>query len=208
MKHSENFDPKRRLLITKTIPACALTLLGLNKLRGGSTENGRYCQQDVHKFDRIDGREFTHRQVGAMQSFLGIMILKELEEEMGKAEVIRFLKKFSTKINLQRGKAQAERATDLNLQSYVSQFKNSEIFKNLLTFDIIHDTDKAFEIKVTECLPAETYRSQNAADIGYAAICWGDYAWAQGFNPKIKLVRDKTLMQGDAFCNHRYIWTG
>jgi hypothetical protein len=30
----------------------------------------------------------------------------------------------------------------------------------------------------------------------------------KGFNPKIKLVRDKTLMQGHEYCNHRYIWTG
>ena len=30
----------------------------------------------------------------------------------------------------------------------------------------------------------------------------------EDFNPKIKLVRDKTLMQGNNYCNHRYIWQG
>jgi len=39
-------------------------------------------------------------------------------------------------------------------------------------------------------------------------VCHGDYAWAEGFNPDIKLVRDKTLMQGDSICNHRYVWQG
>jgi hypothetical protein len=50
--------------------------------------------------------------------------------------------------------------------------------------------------------------AKKAGDIGYAMVCWGDYAWAEGFNPKIKLVRDKTLMEGHDRCNHRYIWTG
>ena len=66
----------------------------------------------------------------------------------------------------------------------------------------------AFEMKVAECLTASTFLAQNAGDIGYALVCWGDYAWAEGYNPKIKLVRDKTLMEGHAYCNHRYIWTG
>ena len=42
--------------------------------------------------------------------------------------------------------------------------------------------------------------------IGHAHVCYGDYAWARGFNPKIKMVRDKTLMQGHEYCNHRYIF--
>ena len=77
-----------------------------------------------------------------------------------------------------------------------------------MTFDIVEDTDTAFEMKVTECLTASTFLSLDAGYIGYAGVCWGDYAWAEGFNPKIKLIRDKTLMQGHAFCNHRYVMEG
>jgi hypothetical protein len=87
-------------------------------------------------------------------------------------------------------------------------FKNNEVFKKILTFNIVEDTNTAFEIHVTECLSASTFLAREAGDIGHAFICWGDYAWAEGFNPKIKLVRDKTLMQGHDCCNHRYIWTG
>jgi hypothetical protein len=69
----------------------------------------------------------------------------------------------------------------------------------------IEDTDKVFEIEVAECLVAAVFLQAKAADIGYASVCWGDYAWAEGFTPKIKLIRDKTLMQGDAYCNHKYV---
>ena len=61
---------------------------------------------------------------------------------------------------------------------------------------------------MTECIWAKTFLDYKLGDIGHAHVCWGDYAWAQGFNPKIRMVRDKTLMQGHACCNHRYLWEG
>lgn len=75
-----------------------------------------------------------------------------------------------------------------------------------MTSELVEDTDHAREIKVTECLWAKTLRELNPADIGYAAIYHGDYAYCQGFNPKIRMIRSKTLMQGDDCCNHRWVW--
>jgi hypothetical protein len=60
----------------------------------------------------------------------------------------------------------------------------------------------------TECLWAKTFVDAGAGDLGNAAICHGDYAFARSFNPGIEMVRDKTLMQGHAYCNHRYLWKG
>jgi hypothetical protein len=87
-------------------------------------------------------------------------------------------------------------------------FADPKSWEPMLNMKVVEDTETAFELKVSECLVATVFRDANAADIGYAHVCWGDYAWAEGFNPKIKMVRDKTLMQGDKYCNHRYIWTG
>ena len=43
-------------------------------------------------------------------------------------------------------------------------------------------------------------------DLGYAIACFGDYAFAESFNHSIRLIRDKTIMQGDSYCNHRYVY--
>lgn len=77
-----------------------------------------------------------------------------------------------------------------------------------LTFTIAESTDKSYELRITECLWAKTFLDAQAGDLGYAAICFGDYQTVKSFNPRLELVRDKTLMQGDAYCNHRYIWKG
>jgi hypothetical protein len=85
---------------------------------------------------------------------------------------------------------------------------NPKNWEGLLNLEVVQDTESVFELKITECLQAAVYIDADAADIGYANVCWGDYAWARGFNPKINLVRDKTLMQGHPCCNHKYVWTG
>jgi hypothetical protein len=48
--------------------------------------------------------------------------------------------------------------------------------------------------------------SDTTGEIGFAALCYMDYFWPKGFNENIKLIRDKTLMQGHTCCNHRYVW--
>jgi len=90
------------------------------------------------------------------------------------------------------------------VEDLASPFISIEFSKN----GNVSKTDTAFGIKVTDCLSAESFLPYKAGDIGYASACWGDYNWASDFNPKIKLIRDKTLMQGHDYCNHRYIWTG
>jgi hypothetical protein len=51
----------------------------------------------------------------------------------------------------------------------------------------------------------EVFRDQKAGDIGYAMFCYPDYAVAKSLNPKLKLIRTQTLMQGDDSCGLRYV---
>lgn len=77
---------------------------------------------------------------------------------------------------------------------------------HILTKETVEDTPEACELRVTECLWATTFREMGAEDLGYLLFCNSDYAQCQGFNPRIRLVRTKTLMQGDDCCNHRFVW--
>jgi hypothetical protein len=78
-------------------------------------------------------------------------------------------------------------------------------FKDSLTMSITESTDSVHELKVTECIFASVYLQQKAGDLGWASVCYGDYAMATGFNPKIRMTRNKTLMQGHDCCDHRYL---
>jgi hypothetical protein len=81
------------------------------------------------------------------------------------------------------------------------------LFQHALVYEIVEDTPKAFEVRISKCLWAKTFRDEDAAALGYAAICYPDFGVARGYSPKMKLVRTKTLMQGYEYCNHRYEWS-
>jgi len=51
-----------------------------------------------------------------------------------------------------------------------------------------------------------TFREEDAADIGYATHYHVHYAAATAFNPKIRMYRTKTLMEGHDYCDHKWVW--
>jgi hypothetical protein len=201
-------DPfDRRQFALKILPACSLTCL----LGGGALEAAPSLvaleDEEKHKFDGELAKKLSYRQLFALQYREYIELTKALSAEMGKEKLIVLLKKFTREKMLKYGQSQAKGAPDRSFSTYVNTFK-SPSYNDTLTLSIVEDTEKVFEIKVTECLWATTFLQAGEGDIGFASVCFGDYAWAEGFNPKIEMVRDKTLMEGHGFCNHRYLWKG
>jgi len=101
----------------------------------------------------------------------------------------------------------AQRAPDTRFYTLMQAFRNpnpNALMTNTTVWEVIEDSANAFEIRVSECLAATIFHEQGAPELGYATICHADYGLPQGFNPDIHLVRDKTLMEGDDCCNHRF----
>lgn len=195
----------RRAFVTKVMPACALTCLaGGSALALGQTQEPAK-EKPEHKFDEDSGKQLSHKQLNRIRYREFIEVTKALSEKMGKDELLAFLREYTNNKMLAIGKVHASQSPDDSFVTYVNTFKDPR-YDQALTMKILEDTDKVFEIKVTECLWAVTFLEADAGDIGYASVCYGDYAWASGFNPKIGLIRDKTLMQGHDCCNHRYVW--
>ena len=207
MNHKDIRNPGRRAFLATTIPACALACLGAkNVFAAGLAAQTETSQETIHPFDTEFGKKLTFHQLFSTQYREFIQLAKALEEEWGTERTREFLKKQTAAKMTAYGKQQAERSGDNSFESYVKQFRSG--YGNTLVMEIVEDTAAAFELKVTECIWADTFRRMDAADIGYCAVCWGDYSWAESFNDKISLVRDKTLMQGHECCNHRYVWKG
>ena len=204
---NQNNGTSRRDFITKIVPACALTCVGSKHLFGMTQQEAQ--QEAKHKFDQPLEFEMTYRQYFRRTTGSEIDLIKTMIKELGEERAIEIIKTNTRENALALGKRQAQAAAKNDLDTYVSQFRDERRYKNTLTKEVIEDTEKAFELKVTECLYAEPYIEAGlGGEVGFAALCYMDYYWPKGFNEKIKLVRDKTLIQGHDCCNHRYIWTG
>lgn len=199
----------RRDFLTKAVPACAVSCFAANSIFAATPWIGKpFFEQEGHKFDKeIPGLKVTYRRLAAMRNRSFIRFARFLQEEIGKERVIELIKKQTEQRLKEQAKKDLERLGKSDFKSYISIFRDPAMLASL-TMEVIEDTDTVFEIRVTDCLSAESFLPYKAGDIGYAAVCWGDYSWASDFNPKIKLIRDKTLMQGHDYCNHKYVWMG
>jgi hypothetical protein len=203
-----SIDLSRRRFISQVLPACSLVCLGCSSsLLGFSPSLGKMFQKDKHKFDKEAPMKFTNKQM--VVYMLGrdhIPFLKLLSKEIGEDRVKEILKKQTEERSIRIGKMMAKQFGSNDFDTLKKIFSpDSPNFKDSLTMSITESTDRVHELKVTECIFASVYLQQKAGELGWASVCHGDYAMATAFNPKIRMVRNKTLMQGHDCCNHRYL---
>ena len=195
----------RRSFLKAALPGGALLCLGGRRLLGhAEAQDKPKTAAQKHKFLEDSGMSLTEVFTIAYLPQLGL--LQGLEKEIGSEKFVAMLKRIIDEGGKRRSAGYAKKLGKNDLAAYTQNFRQADsFFQKALTFYVVEDTPRAFEVKVTECLWAKTYRDVYAADLGYVLSCYGDFASAQGFNPKMRMIRTKTLMQGDDCCNHRYV---
>ncbi len=205
---TSSLGQSRRQFFTKFLPAGAIFCFGCSKLLAcDQSEEKSIVSTGQHKFLENSGMSFEEVFNFAFKEFY-IPIANNLKKDIGKDKFIEMLKKASSEFAVQIGKNLATSLQKNDIAAFASFMKENELYKHILTYEIVEETDKAFETKVTECLNAKTFREADASDIGYASICHQDYAFVRAFNPKMRLIKNKTLMQGHDFCDPRWVLEG
>ena len=158
--------------------------------------------QAKHKF--LEDAGLTYEQV--LQLAVGTMFIPVMSELAARTGM-DIVKEACANAAAKRVKERIKSLAKKDLATFAGFFKNPSPFSaHSLTMEIIQDTDSVFELRVTECLWAKVFREAKAAELGFNCICLPDYATAKAFHPKLKLIRDKTLMQGHDHCNHKYVF--
>ncbi len=73
-----------------------------------------------------------------------------------------------------------------------------------LTTEVIEESDDRYAFHVTRCRYAEMYREMGLGEIGHLLSCQRDGTFCEGYDPKLKLTRTQTLMQGASHCDFDY----
>lgn len=73
-----------------------------------------------------------------------------------------------------------------------------------LEIEVKEKTDTTFTFNVTRCRYAETYKAMGLGEVGALLSCNRDGAFCEGYDPKLKLERTQTIMQGASHCDFKY----
>jgi hypothetical protein len=213
MAEPSSFLIERRDFIRRVVPTCALGCLGVCGSAGAAVAAAAKAlpcqeeQEEKHKFDAEFPVPLTLRQYFARQLGVAIEPLQAVAADIGEDRLIPILERYSFERGSEQGSGDSDRRGVTDFYNYNERFRSGEM-QWIITYTIIEDTENAFEIEVTECALVDPIQEAGAGLLGNAWLCHGDYGHAHGYNPKIELIRDKTLMKGDPVCNHRYEWTG
>jgi predicted hydrocarbon binding protein len=206
-----NLASSRREFLLNVLPAGSLFCLGCGNFSGWTAvQDAQKAAEQKPKFLEDSGWSFQDIFDFAFKDFY-IPTLKGFAQDIKNIDLIKTLKNIADRQSKIGGREYAEKLQKNDFATFAASRKESHVdpfWSHVQDVTYIEDSGKALEYKITTCLAAKTFRKVEASDIGYAYLCYGDDGFAAGFNPKIRLIRPKTLMQGDDCCNFRWVWEG
>lgn len=75
-----------------------------------------------------------------------------------------------------------------------------------LEIEVQEQTDTSFRFNVVRCRYAETYKAMGLGEVGHLLSCNRDGAFCEGYDPRLKLARSQTIMQGASHCDFKYTY--
>jgi hypothetical protein len=187
----------RRELVARLCAVGSLACLGCGRVLSAGDE----ADTPPHKFAADSGMTYEKAyQFAYAREFIPMM--KVLVDRVGLETIQDAASESVRRVAPARFAALPAR----DMAAWIAVLKTPDpLVDHVLTTEIVDESDTAVEVRITECLWAKTFREADAVDIGYACICHPDFAMAKAFNPNMRMIRDKTLMQGHTHCNHRWV---
>ena len=73
-----------------------------------------------------------------------------------------------------------------------------------LEIEVVGETPTTYAFNVTRCRYSEMYKAMGLGEIGHLLSCQRDGTFCEGYDPKLKLERTQTIMQGASHCDFRF----
>ena len=137
----------------------------------------------------------------AIEALAILPIIEMVSQKIGRDAARAILKEVNQKEAYQRGQSMMKEQNVID-----------ELVKEVATWgeggtwemDILEKTSTTYFFNVLRCPYYEKYKELGLEEFGVELSCCRDEPFARGLNPKLKLVRTKTIMEGEDRCDFRY----
>jgi hypothetical protein len=131
-------------------------------------------------------------------------IYEALAERYGKDEAKQLISESVRRSSIAQAAqfaAQAQGGT--SLQSFID-IQSNWTAGSALEIEPVYRDDSHFDFNVTRCRYAEMYKAMGLGEIGGLLSCNRDGSFCEGYDPKLKMTRTQTIMEGASHCDFRY----
>jgi hypothetical protein len=148
-------------------------------------------------------KEINRLEKRAIEALAIAPILKAVSQKIGKEEAVAILREVNQQEAFERGQ---------ELMKVVGKNGIEELAKDvaswgeggILEMEVLEQTATTYFFNVLRCPYYEKYKELGLDEFGVEFSCCRDEPFARGFNPQLKLVRSKTIMEGADCCDFRY----
>jgi fumarate reductase iron-sulfur subunit len=134
-------------------------------------------------------------------------LIKAFIEEFGEEKALAVVRKVIGRLARQSGMDLAK-ALGGNTMADLARGLTAWAKGDAYEMEVISLSETGYIYNITRCRYAEMYKEIGLADLGVILSCGRDFELISGFNPKMKLTRTKTIMEGHDCCDFRITLSG
>ena len=139
----------------------------------------------------------------AIEALAIVPVIKAVSKRIGKEAALEMLRDINQQEAFQRGRT---------MMVILGQNGINELAADVASWgeggtwdmEVLEQTSTTYFFNVLRCPYYEKYKDLGVAEFGVELSCCRDEPFARGLNPKLTLIRSKTIMEGADFCDFRY----
>jgi len=151
----------------------------------------------------IENKELNRIEKRAIEVLAVAPVILAVAERIGMESVLAILREVNRQEAFQRGqsmrKSEGQNGID-ELVDEVATWGEGGVWE----MEVLERTPTTYFFNVTRCPYYEKYRELGLDEFGVELSCCRDEPFARGFNPRLVLMRTKTLMEGADYCDFQY----
>ena len=138
-----------------------------------------------------------------IQAQISVCLLRNFIDEIGYDKAMEVAMAAIQKDAIEAGKSMAVKFGGNSIHDLLRLIREVWTEENALEFTLLEETSQKLSFNVTRCRYAEMYDRMGIKEFGYCLSCNRDGPLITGFNPRLKLNRTQTIMQGAPVCDFR-----
>jgi len=150
----------------------------------------------------MDGVSLIERR--RIEAGVAAPLLEAFVAELGEERALAVAREVYSGLAGAAGEAAAKRFGRGGLSGLARAARELWSADGALEIEFLEESEERLFFNVTRCRYAEAYEELGIRRLGTCLSCSRDAAFAQGFDPAIRMERTQTIMEGAAFCDFRF----
>jgi len=149
--------------------------------------------------------EITHLQRREIQAPIAACLIRGFARVMGQDKAVEVATAAVQEDAMLAGKRMADKYGGNSMNELGRIVREVWAEDDAMTIRILEETEQTLRFDVTRCRYAELYEKAEMKELGFCLSCCRDEPFTKGFNPRAKLLRSQTIMQGSSLCDFLFV---